>query len=67
MGLEQCKFFRKQLKQSTIPGYTGFVSKQTTITPLAEQYMPILTSPNGTKFRIAVSDDGTVTTAEVIE
>lgn len=35
--------------------------------PMDEKFMPILTSPNGTKFRLAVNDDGTVTTAEVTE
>lgn len=53
------------LTSLTIPGYTGFETK--TIKRLDEKYMPILTSPNGTKFRLAVNDDGTVTTAEVTE
>lgn len=51
----------------TIPGYGKFVSEQTVVKRLDEKYMPVLTSPNGTKFRLAVNDDGTVTTAEVTE
>ena len=36
-----------------------------TVKPLDEKFMPILTSPNGTRFRIAVNDDGALTAAEV--
>lgn len=53
-------------------GYTaGYQADQMVfpevINRMDEKYMPILTSPNGTKFRLAVNDDGTVTTAEVTE
>lgn len=44
----------------TIPGYTGFVSEQTVVTPMDEKYMPTLTSPNGTKYKLIVADDGTL-------
>lgn len=44
----------------TIPGYTGFES--TTVKPLDEKFMPILTSPNGTKYKLVVNDDGTIGT-----
>lgn len=37
------------------------------VTPLPEKYMPLLTSPNGTKFKIQVSDDGTISATEVTE
>lgn len=47
----------------TVPGYGGFESK--TVTPLDEKYMPILTSPGGKKYKIAVADDGTLTTTAV--
>lgn len=47
----------------TIPGYTGFES--TTVKTLDEKFMPILTSPNGTKYKLAVSDDGTLA-AEIV-
>lgn len=33
--------------------------------PMDEKYMPILTSPNGTKYKLAVSDDGTLA-AEIV-
>lgn len=49
----------------TIPGYTGFVSKQTTVKPMDEKYMPILTSPSGKKFKLSVDDSGAVTATEV--
>lgn len=47
----------------TIPGYTGFTT--TVVKPLDEQYMPILTSPSGKKFKLSVSDDGTLIATEV--
>ena len=31
-----------------------------TIQPMAEEFMPLLTSPNGTKYKLTVSDDGTL-------
>ena len=31
-----------------------------TIQPMAENFMPLLTSPNGTKYQLTVSDDGTL-------
>lgn len=49
----------------TIPNYTGFVSEQTTVKPMDEKYMPILTSPSGKKFKLSVSDSGAVTATEV--
>jgi hypothetical protein len=47
----------------TIPGYTGF--ETTTIKPLDEKYLPILTSPGGKKFKLSVDDSGTLTATEV--
>lgn len=47
----------------TIPGYNGF--ETTTIKPLAEQYMPILTSPSGKKFKLSVDDSGVLSATEV--
>ena len=55
--------FNNYLASLTIPGYTGF--ETTTIKRLDEKYMPILTSPGGKKFKIAVNDDGTLTAAEI--
>lgn len=49
----------------TIPGYGKFVSEQTVVNPLDEKYMPVLTSPNGTKFKIRVGNDGSLSAAEV--
>lgn len=48
-----------------LPGYTGFVTKETVVKPLDEKYMPILTSPNGTKFKLSVNDSGTISATEV--
>lgn len=45
----------------TIPGYKGFpVTKR-----LDEKYMPLLTSPNGTQYKLTVADDGTLTATAV--
>lgn len=49
----------------TIPGYKGFVSEQTVVKPLAEQYMPTLTSPSGKKFKLSVDDSGVLSATEV--
>lgn len=49
----------------TIPNYTGFVTEQTTVKPMDEKYMPILTSPSGKKFKLSVDDSGAVTATEV--
>ena len=35
------------------------------ITPMAEEFMPVLTSPNGTKYKLAVDDTGTLSATEV--
>lgn len=35
------------------------------VKPLDEKYMPLLTSPNGTQYKLSVSDDGTLTATEV--
>lgn len=51
----------------TIPGYGKFVSEQTVVTPLAEQYMPTLTSPSGKKFKLSVDDSGVLSATEVTE
>lgn len=50
-----------------INGYTGFKTVTTTVKPLDEKYMPILTSPGGKKFKLAVDDSGTVSAVEVTE
>ena len=36
-----------------------------TIQPMAEEFMPLLTSPNGTKYKLTVSDDGTLSAVAV--
>ena len=36
-----------------------------TITPMAEEFMPMLTSPNGTKYKLTVNDSGTISATEV--
>ena len=33
--------------------------------PMAEEFMPLLTSPNGTKYKLTVSDDGTLSAVAV--
>lgn len=38
-----------------------------TVTHLDEKYMPTLTSPNGTKFKLTVDDSGTVSATEATE
>ena len=46
--------------------YTVHIFHSTlTYIPLDEKYMPTLTSPNGTKYKITVADDGTLTTTAV--
>lgn len=44
-----------------------FTSKLSTqnITPMAEEFLPVLTSPNGTKYKITVDDSGTISATEV--
>lgn len=44
--------------------FTSKLNKQTT-TPMAEEFMPVLTSPNGTKYKITVDDSGTISATEV--
>lgn len=46
-----------------INGYNGFPA--TVVKPLDEKYMPVLTSPNGTRFKISVGNDGSLSAAEV--
>ena len=42
------------------------IFKETVTTkPLGEKYMPTLTSPNGTKYKITVADDGTLSATAV--
>lgn len=36
-----------------------------TPTPMAEEFMPVLTSPNGTKYKLTVDDTGTISATEV--
>lgn len=44
----------------------SFTSPTTeTIQPMAEEFMPMLTSPNGTKYQLTVSDDGTLSAVAV--
>lgn len=38
-----------------------------TVEPLPEEYMPLLTSPNGTKYKLTVADDGTLSAVAVTE
>lgn len=39
--------------------------EQVNVTPLDEKYMPLLTSPNGTKYKLTVADNGTLTATAV--
>lgn len=41
----------------------SLVSK--TVTPMAEYFLPVLTSPNGTKYKLTVDDSGTISATEV--
>lgn len=43
----------------------GLSQKSETIQPMAEEFMPLLTSPNGTKYKLTVSDDGTLSAVAV--
>lgn len=36
-----------------------------TVTPMAEEFMPVLKSPNGTKYKLTVDDTGTLSATEV--
>lgn len=36
-----------------------------TIHPIAEEFLPVLTSPNGTKYQLTVADDGTLSAVQV--
>jgi hypothetical protein len=49
----------------TVPNYTGFVTTKETVKTLDEKFMPTLTSPNGTKFKLTVDDSGAVSAVEV--
>ena len=42
-----------------------FKTVTTTLKPLDEKYLPILTSPGGKKFKLSVDDSGTLTATEV--
>lgn len=39
--------------------------KEVAVTPLDEKFMPTLTSPNGTKYKLTVSDDGALTAVQI--
>ena len=41
------------------------INPGTTVKPLDEKYLPILTSPGGKKFKLSIADDGTITATEV--
>ena len=41
------------------------INPSTTLKPLDEKYMPILTSPSGKKFKLSVDDSGTISATEV--
>jgi hypothetical protein len=41
------------------------VNPKTTVVPMDEKYLPILTSPSGKKFKLSVDDSGAVTATEV--
>lgn len=43
----------------------GVTTSAETITPMAEEFMPVLTSPNGTKYKLTVDDTGTISATEV--
>lgn len=45
----------------TLNGYTGFPS----VKRLDEKYMPLLTSPDGSQFKITVANDGTLSATKV--
>lgn len=48
-------------------GNVGFISKfsNETIHPMAPEFLPALTSPNGTKYQLTVADDGTLSAVAV--
>jgi hypothetical protein len=46
---------------------TLIITPKTTVKPLDEKYMPILTSPGGKKYKLTVDDSGTVSAVEVTE
>lgn len=58
----------------TLPGLASGVYdmewwaiSSTTVVPLPEEYAPLLTSPNGTKYKLTVSDSGTLSAVAVTE
>lgn len=52
--------------RSTDASHTiGVSAASELITPMAEEFLPILTSPNGTKYKITVDDSGTLSATEV--
>lgn len=54
------------MTQQGIVTYPVAVNPTTTTTkPMDEKYLPTLTSPNGTKYRLTVADDGTLGTTAV--
>lgn len=44
--------------------YISRLSKQI-VTPMAEEFLPVLTAPSGTKYKITVDDSGTISATEV--
>lgn len=52
---------------STMVYYIEKIEFPQTIKPLDEKFMPTLTSPNGTKFKLSVADDGTISATEITE
>lgn len=55
------------LEEDLPEGFEATILPATTVKPLDEKYMPILTSPSGMKFRLTVDDSGTVSAVEVTE
>lgn len=54
------------MSYDTATAHTICVSLVTkTVTPMAEDFMPVLTSPNGTKYKLTVDDTGALSTTEV--
>ena len=48
-----------------VPVRIAEINPKSIVKPLAEQYMPILTSPSGKKFKLSVDDSGVLSATEV--
>lgn len=76
LTVEEITFPKKGVYAPKVEGdfYNGYLAKFTinnyefkdsSVKRLDEMYMPLLTSPNGTQFKLSVADDGTLTATPV--